>query len=142
MSVPYCFDCERYHTSDTAHKPHKNASERKEARARLLELVKPGMRVRTILRHVSRSGMQREISLAVSSGDEIIQLDYWASKLLGYRIGKHGGIVMGGCGMDMGFALVYNLGGMLWPNGTTKPHGKRNGEADRAGGYAIKHDWM
>lgn len=52
------------------------------------------------------------------------------------------GIRVGGCGMDMGFALVYELGQTLWPHGTRKPHGSRNGEPDRAGGYALKHEWL
>lgn len=53
-----------------------------------------------------------------------------------------GGIRIGGCGMDMGFSLVYSLGHTLWPKGTPKPHGKRNGEPDSAGGYALKHSWL
>lgn len=52
------------------------------------------------------------------------------------------GIKASGCGMDMGFSLVYNLGATLWPKGTPKPHGSRNGEPDRAGGYALKHTWL
>lgn len=53
-----------------------------------------------------------------------------------------GGIRMGGCGMDMGFAAVYNLGAAMWPKGTPNPHGRRNGEPDSAGGYALKHSWL
>ncbi len=52
------------------------------------------------------------------------------------------GIRIGGCGMDMGFSLVYDLGATLWPKGTPKPHSRRNGEDDRSGGYALKHEWM
>jgi hypothetical protein len=52
------------------------------------------------------------------------------------------GIVVGGCGMDMGFHLVYNLGATLWPKGTEKPHGTRNGEPDTSGGYALKSRWI
>jgi hypothetical protein len=52
------------------------------------------------------------------------------------------GIKIGGCGMDMGFALVYNLGSTIWPKGTPKPHGRRNGEPDSDGGYALKHVWL
>lgn len=28
------------------------------------------------------------------------------------------------------------------PNGTDKPHGRRNGEPDSSGGYALKSRWM
>ena len=55
---------------------------------------------------------------------------------------KTGGVKVAGCGMDMGFALVYNLGHTLWPKGTRKPHGTRNGEPDNCGGYALKHRWI
>ena len=53
-----------------------------------------------------------------------------------------GGLVIGGCGMDMGFHVVYNLGRAMWPDGTPDPHGTRNGEPDRDGGYALKHRWL
>ena len=52
------------------------------------------------------------------------------------------GVKRGGCGMDMGFNLVYSLGNALWPNGTKKPHSTRNGEPDTNGGYALKHSWL
>jgi len=143
----------------------KSEAERKEAIERLLRTVAPGDTVYTIARHVSRSGMQREISLVAIDRSVIAQLgknvrvhedgvianlgrealttlDYFAARALGYRIGKHGGIVVGGCGMDMGFHLVYNLGRTLWPNGTSKPHGRRNGQPDSDGGYALKHGWL
>jgi hypothetical protein len=41
--------------------------------------------------------------------------------------------------MDVCFAAVYNLGRTLWPNGTDKPHGTRNGTPDTDGGYALKN---
>jgi len=138
----------------------KSDAERKEAVERLLQAVEPGDTVYTIARHVSRSGMQREISLVAIDRSAIVlpvkgreaiaelgrnaftTIDYWAARALGYRIGKHGGIVVGGCGMDMGFHLVYNLGRTLWPTGTDNPHGRRNGHPDSDGGYALKHGWL
>ena len=77
-----------------------------------------------------------------SRDNDLCCIDYLVSRAIGRRIGRHGGIVCGGCGMDMGFELVYTLGLTLWPNGTPKPHGKRNGQPDRDGGYALKHDWL
>lgn len=144
--VPYCFECESYHAGDQPHKRDSKGriARRKEARARLLEWLKPGQRVVTRVVHVSRSGMQREVTCStavISDGKpEIVCLDYWICQLLDDRIGKHGGIVVGGCGFDAGFQIVYNLGRMLWPNGTSEPHGRRNGEPDSDGGYALKHD--
>ena len=136
-----------------------------EAIARLRKILKPGMTVYTVLRHRARSGMSRSISLVIPeradvypcypngeidydakpkrTGLEVNSIDYWAARARGYLIDdKHGGLRTQGCGMDMGFALVYNLGATLWPKGTPKPHGRRNGEPDSAGGYALKHRWL
>lgn len=148
--LPYCFECESYHASDDAHKLDaksvRRATTRREARARLLTWLEPGSRVVTRVVHVSRSGMQREVTCSTAVIDpitkrpEIIGLDYWIARLCDDRIGKHGGIVVGGCGFDAGFQIVYNLGMLLWPNGTDTPHGTRNREPDSCGGYALKQD--
>ena len=108
----------------------------------LRKMLKPGATVYTVLRHVSSSGMTRRIDLYTVRKGEIAYLSGYAANLMGYTLHKDGGIVVQGCGMDMGFELVYNLGAYLWPNGTKKPHGTRNGEPDTAGGYALKHRWL
>ena len=60
-------------------------------------------------------------------------------------------VKMGGCGMDMGFALVYNLSSVLFRDnfictGEKCPsNDHNNGEKDRTphkhsdGGYALRH---
>ena len=106
----------------------------------------------TILRHVSASGMQRRISLCIPCTEtdgrttmgHILNLDHSVAIAIAIDAKLHpkGGIVVNGCGMDMGFELVYRLGSALWPNGTDEPHGTRNGEPDREGGYALKHQWL
>jgi hypothetical protein len=63
----------------------------------------------TVLRHVSSSGMQREISVKMIDAGRIIHLDYLVSTALGMKQGKHNGIVIKGCGMDMGFHIVHNI---------------------------------
>jgi hypothetical protein len=111
-----------------------------EARAELRRILKPGGIVYTILRHVSRSGMHRRISLQTADHQ---QLDWLIDRAGWGRTSKRGeGLVADGCGMDMGFHLVYNLGACIWPEGTPEPHGTRNGEPDTAGGYALKHRWI
>lgn len=119
-------------------------AEREQAKDDLRKLLKPGATVYTILNHKSASGMSRCISLAIGQKDgSILKLDYLVAKARGEHIDNtHGGLKVGGCGMDMGFHLVYNLGCMLWPNGTKKPHGTRNGAPDKDGGYALKHTWL
>ncbi len=98
--------------------PRYSQTEINDARAKLLTWLKPGDTVNTISRHTSRSGMSRSISLFASVSGELVELDYYASRVLGDSIdNKHGGIRIGGCGMDMGFALVYNLSSRLFPDG-------------------------
>jgi hypothetical protein len=124
------------------------AAEREEARAALLEILKPGSRVYTICHHVSQSGMMRVLSLYVALVDDkgqpyIRRIDWLACKAAGFTYSdKHEGLRMGGCGMDMGFHAVYSLGQALWPEGTPEPHSTRNGEPDSNGGYALQHSWM
>jgi len=116
-------------------------AERDEAIAKLHEYLKPGSRVRTSVLHVSRSGMQREIEcLTVDPSDhEIVDITYLVARAIGARVGTHGGVVMGGAGMDMCFQTVYLLGRAMWPDGTPSPHGRRNGEPDSNGGYALRY---
>ena len=88
------------------------------AREQLREVLKPGTTVQTILRSVSRSGMSREISAVVVTKDGgVIDLDSHIARAdIGYTFGKLG-LKVGGCGMDMGFALVYDLSRTLYPEG-------------------------
>jgi hypothetical protein len=118
------------------------ASERADACAKLRTILSPGDTVYTMLNHVSRSGMMRSISLYVVKDGENVYLTGYAARALGEKRDRYDGISMPGCGMDMGFALVYNLGCTLWPHGTPKPHGRRNGEPDSDGGYALKQRWL
>ena len=63
----------------------------------------------TVIRHVSTSGMQREISIRMIDAGRIISLDWLVSTATGIKIGKHNGLVVKGCGMDMGFHLVDTI---------------------------------
>lgn len=99
--------------------------ERAQAIVRLREMIEPGDTVYTILRRVSRSGMSREVSVMLLSPDErpgknpVVDLhpNYLTATALGRRQGKSDGIIMDGGGMDMGFALVYELSSVLFPKG-------------------------
>lgn len=130
--------------------------EKQEAREALLEILHPGDTVYCILRHVSRSGMYRVISLYVIKDNQPYWISYQASKLLEGFDNRHEGCRATGCGMDMGFHLVYSLGYQLWPNGFTcsgehcpsndhsnKPWPERDGQMfHNSGGYALHHRWM
>lgn len=121
-------------------------NENPSAKAQLLKMLKPGDTIYSIIRHVSSSGMSRNISFFVlkrdKNGCSPLCLDWRISEILGYRQAKRDGLTITGYGMDMGFHVVYNLGRALWPNGTPKPHGTRNGEPDRDGGFALNHRWL
>jgi hypothetical protein len=109
----------------------------------LRTMIKPGDTVYTRLNHVSKSGMMRVIDLFVIRDNEPLRITWSACQATGTAYNnKHDGMRMDGCGMDMGFAAVYHLGRVLWPVGTPEPHGTRNGEPDRDGGYALKHRWL
>ena len=104
--------------------------------------LKPGDTINCILRHVSKSGMSRSISLLKGDSD----ITYFAALAMGKKIDqKNGGIKIGGCGMDMGFHLVYNLGWCLFPEGFKVEGRGRNGDMsgwDKDGGYALKQRWL
>src|SRR3990167_5500047 len=64
------------------------------------------------------------------------------------------GVRVGGCGMDMGFHLVYNLSRVLFPDGFDcigkdfPANDHSNGDRDykphthKDGGYALKQRWL
>lgn len=109
---------------------------------KLRSILQPGSTVYTVLRHTSSSGMTRHIDLFRILDNTPRCITWLASHALNDRLHNGGGIIVNGCGMDMGFHLVYNLGATLWPNGTDKPHGTRNGAPDSSGGYALNHEWI
>lgn len=114
-----------------------------EALLHLADTLKPGDTVYTILRHVSASGMSRSIDVLVIRDNDVRVITWCVSCILGEPLDtRNGGLKVSGCGMDMGFNVVYRLGSRLWPNGTPEPHGTRNGEPDTAGGYALRHRWL
>lgn len=99
------------------------ATRQQEAIESLREDLKPGDKLYTILKGVSRSGMSRNIDVFKFSTDEnggIIK--QWLSPRIARACGftfdtKSESIKIGGCGSDMGFEIVYNLGRYLFPNG-------------------------
>ena len=116
-----------------------------EAHKKLHEMLEPGDTIYTSLNHVSRSGMLRAISLLVGRDKDVIDVSFYAAKAMGDKLHPKGGIKISGCGMDMGFALVYNLGWALWPKGFDTPKGYWRNEPmdfDPDGGYALTHRWI
>lgn len=135
--------------------PKHSKSDRDAAIARLREWLKPGDTVHTILRHVSRSGMSRAISLvAIAPDGGIKDLDASVAIALNMPRSKHDGLTVGGCGMDMGFSVVYNLSSALFRDGfecvgeRCPSNDHNNGDRDHtphhhsSGGYALRHSWL
>lgn len=121
------------------------AALRAQGREQLLATLKPGDTILCILRHVSRSGMSRRIDFYArdpSSDSGLLYLTQQFAWLLDEKVSHSGGMIVGGCGMDMGFHIVYKVGATLWRKGTPSPHGTRNGEPDSEGGYALKYRWI
>jgi hypothetical protein len=115
----------------------KSEIERTEAIAHLRLYLHPGTTVYTVLRHCSASGMMREISLhTIDCSNPEHPLSSWtwhAARALGSKLGKHDGIRVPGCGMDMGFHLVYTLSQTLFFD-SEMPY--------RDAGYALKQRWI
>jgi hypothetical protein len=93
--------------------------------------------VYTILRHVSSSGMSRDISLFTMHEGKLINITWSASKASraceslkernGYNV-----IRTHGAGMDMGFHLVNSLSYALYADEDL---------SDRAG-YVLRQEWL
>lgn len=133
-----------------------------EAIARLKKILKPGDAVKCVLRHVSSSGMSRRIDFYhINRKGEMIYLSGYISTACGItRSRTKDGLVVSGCGMDMGFHVVYELARTLWPKGCPcigkkcrsndhsngdrdyTPHTKSKPHMHDDGGYALRHEWI
>jgi len=121
-------------------------AEKEAAAESLREILKPGDTVYTVLRSKSRSGMSRRIDLyaieqqgntrAINPA-RLRYLSGYAAVLLDIKRSDDG-LKVDGCGMDMGFSLVYNLSSVLFPR--IDQDGKANDK--RGAGYALRQEWI
>lgn len=100
------------------------------AKKSLLNLLSDGDTVYTILRHVSASGMSRRIDLYIFKDNKPIYLSGFYAIMQGEEPPTDG-YKVGGCGMDMGFHLVYTLSSLLFD--------RENGKDS---GYKLRHEWL
>jgi len=98
-------------------------------RKQLQAMLPEGATIYTVLRHCSASGMSRRVSLLVIADGQLRSIDALAADLMGDKVSDKGGIVVGGCGFDAGFHLVYNLACGVRPDATRR-------------GYSFKHEWV
>ncbi len=90
--------------------------------------------IHTITRHVSASGMTRDISLIYVKGGAAFNITYSAALALGWPLSEksgHRAIRVSGTGMDMGFHTVYTLSSVVY-----------RGHADSDAGYLLKQEWL
>ena len=122
-----------------------------EAIKELREMLPPGSTIYTKINHVSRSGMMRSISCYISEDGAIKNINWWILNAMGKKIDRYDGIRMDGCGMDMGFALVYSVSRILYSDGfdcigdkcPSNDHFNRVAASHHSdGGYALKQRWL
>lgn len=125
-------------------------------REELRKLLKPGDEVLTILRHVSRSGMMRHIDCLTMVNGDVRNITKLVADATGVPTTNDCSLKVSGCGMDMGFSVVYDLGARLWPEGfecigdRCPAADHSNGDRDRTphnhgkgqGGYALRQRWL
>lgn len=131
-------------------------AEAAEARRTLRRMLKPGAEVLTNLRHVSRSGMLRHISVHVAKRGRVEDITRLVALATGDDLTPdRDALRVGGAGMDMGFHVVYGLSSRLYPDGyqcagqKCRANDHSNGDRDRSGkshhmdgGYALRHRWL
>lgn len=141
-------------------------AEQQDAINELRALIKPGDTVWTAIRHVSSSGMMRTIQVILlrngedGRGPSPLWIGYTVAKALALPYDtRREGVRIGGCGMDMGFNLVYELSSRLY--GFSSPDGypcmgkdcpsnhhqsahwqDYTGEPVHRDGYALRHRWL
>ena len=127
--------------------------ERTLAIARLRKCCPPGTTIHISLVSVSRSGMYRRMRFFVGDFEDITRD---VARATSSRLHLDNSLGVGGCGMDMGFAVVYDLSYALYPKGfncvgsgkcfsNDHSNGDRNYDPDHhhgCGGYALRHRWM
>jgi hypothetical protein len=91
----------------------------------LREILEEGDTVWCVLRGVSASGMSRRIDFYSLKTGRPFWLSGYMSTALGLRRAKGQGLIVQGCGMDMGFHCVHNLAMRLFGSG-----------------YALKCEWV
>jgi hypothetical protein len=118
----------------TLSKKAQKEQDRESARAYLLSILnkqnKPTLY--TNLKSVSSSGMSRDMKVLAVVEGEIVDITYYVGKLDIGTIKERNGqrvIRVGGCGMDMGFHVVYSVSAVLY------------GYEER-GAYTIRHEWI
>lgn len=83
------------------------------AKARLIEMLGTSPVIYGDVKSVSASGMSRKIAFYCVVDGEIQRITYEIASILGLKH-EDGTLIKKGCGMDMVFAVIYDLGITLY----------------------------
>lgn len=118
---------------------------RTEAIEALRGLLPHGARIGVVVTRVARSGMSRRMKLVIAQSDPewpLRSITALVARALEYRYDDRAGeMLVGGCGMDMGFHVVNSLSYVIhgWPapraGDPPMPEGFR-------AGYTLRHEWL
>ena len=105
----------------------------------LLKFLKEGSMVYTAIRKINKQGTVRHMSVYIAIISDykkepaILDITRSVSILIGTKL-KNDYLVVGGCGMDMGFSIVYSLSSILFEGINTKK--------DTDKGYILNQAWI
>lgn len=96
--------------------------------------------------------MSRRLDFYLIRKGQLVWITGHVANITEHKQHRDGSMKVGGCGMDMGFAMVYELSRRLFPNGyyIRKDEWARNNSQEikdtgidaSGGGYALKHEWV
>lgn len=112
--------------------PRYTKQEAAESRAALVEHfgLTPTDTLYTILRHRSKSGMARVISVIVIRNGTPLDISHHVARVCGFGFDRDRfGVRVSGCGMDMGFHVLDTLFRAMYGN---EPQGV----------YCFRHNWL
>lgn len=125
-------------------------SEREERKAEAIKelraLLPAGSTVHLVLKNVSRSGMSRTIACYAltpgADGNNLTNVSWFVANAcdLRFKDGYSGGVMITGCGMDMGLALVSALSYELYGKPCDQTTSYREGQRKPNGG--IWYRWI
>jgi hypothetical protein len=123
----------------------------KETTTQLRKWCRPGTRVYTTVTHVAASGMSRRIRVFVIRKNEPKEISGWVGHLLGCKRHNDGGLVIHGCGMDMGYHIVMQMSYALHGRDSVGAEARAAAEQGRffqprpgnyRSGYSLIHNWL
>lgn len=108
---------------DKIHSVSTKKAERDNAVDSLRKALQRGAVIYTVLRSVSASGMSRTIDLYYVKDGQVVRITWSVAKILEATYDrKKEALRVQGCGMDVGFDVVYNLSYCLFGDGDSLGH--------------------